>query len=116
MGEQVNLIRNNLERGSYSQVINTEFSELTTPSSSLPTIELPTVDDFFQDYNNLFFIIPQTGPNSHTTLITTSTDYIGYSPVRDELIVLQEEITGLRTELLEVRQQLQSSITKDTQI
>ena len=51
MGEQVNLIRNNLERGSYSQVINTEFSELTTPSSSLPTIELPTVDEVGQEDN-----------------------------------------------------------------
>lgn len=116
MDNQVTLIKNNLERKSYSQVINTEFSELTTPSSSLPTIELPTVDDFFQDYNDLFFIIPQSGSNSHTTLITTSTDYIGYSPIRDELIALQEEITGLRTELLESRKQLQSFITKDIQI
>jgi hypothetical protein len=112
---QVTLTKNNLERRSYTQVINTEFSELTTPQASLPTVELPTVEEFFQDYNDLFFLIPKTGENSHTTLILTSTDYIGYQPLSDELEALQEEITGLRAELLSAQQQLQNYISTDIQ-
>jgi|TARA_R110000744_G_scaffold213025_1_gene331928 hypothetical protein len=112
---QVTLTKNNLERRSYTQVINTEFSQLTTPESSLPTVEIITVEEFFQNYNEIFFLIPKTGENSHTTLITTSTDYIGYQPFSDELIALQEEITGLRTELLNAQKQLQNNISKDIQ-
>ena len=115
MDNQITLTKNNRERRSYTRVINTEFSELTTPESSLPTIEVPTVEELFQDYNDLFFLIPKTGENSHTTLITTSTYYIGYQPLSDELIALQEEITGLRTELLDAQTQLQTYISAGIQ-
>lgn len=90
----------------YEQTIDTSFSQLVAPSSSLPLEIVPTVEEFFQDYNTLFFDIPKTGENSHETLIVQSTEYIGYSPINEEITALTEEITSLREQLLEARQQL----------
>ena len=59
--------------------------------------------NFFVLYNKLFFDIPQRGNNSHETLITTSTEYIGYNPLTTELEALQQEITQLRRQLLDER-------------
>ena len=105
--EQVNLIKTVFEKRQYEQTINTSFSQLVPPSSSLPLEIVPTVDEFFQDYNTLFFQIPKTGNNSHETLIISSTEYIGYQPLGDEITALTEEITSLREQLLDARQQLQ---------
>tara|TARA_R110000803_G_scaffold47682_1_gene99349 strand:- start:1501 stop:1848 length:348 start_codon:yes stop_codon:yes gene_type:complete len=106
MGQIVNLDKEVYNRTQYEQVIDTSFSQLVPPSSSIPIEALPTVDEFFQDYDSLFFQIPQSGENSHETLIVSSTDYIGYQPLNDEIQALTEEITSLRTQLLESRQQL----------
>tara|TARA_R110001606_G_scaffold383799_2_gene546228 strand:+ start:1460 stop:1807 length:348 start_codon:yes stop_codon:yes gene_type:complete len=106
MEQRVNLNREVFAKQQYEQVIDTSFSQLTPPSSSIPIEALPTVDEFFQDYDSLFFQIPQSGENSHETLIVSSTDYIGYQPLNDEIQALTEEITSLRTQLLESRQQL----------
>ena len=106
MGQIVNLDKEVYNRTQYEQVIDTSFSQLVPPSSSIPIEALPTVDEFFQNYDSLFFQIPQSGENSHETLIVSSTDYIGYQPLNDEIQALTEEITSLRTQLLESRQQL----------
>ena len=106
MEQKVNLNKDVFAKQQYEQVIDTSFSQLTPPLSSIPEETLPTVEDFFQDYDSLFFQIPQTGENSHETLIVNSTDYIGYQPLNDEIQALTEEITSLRTQLLESRQQL----------
>ena len=106
MEQKVNLNKDSFAKNQYEQVIDTSFSQLVPLSSSIPDEILPTVEEFFQDYDSLFFQIPQTGENSHETLIVTSTDYIGYQPLNDEIQALTEEITSLRTQLLESRQQL----------
>jgi len=106
MGQKVDLNKEVFAKRQYEQVIDTSFTQLTSPLSSIPDETLPTVEEFFQDYDSLFFQIPQTGENSHETLIVTSTDYIGYQPLNDEIQALTEEITSLRTQLLESRQQL----------
>jgi len=106
MEQKVNLNKEVFDKTQYEQVIDTSFSQLVPPTSSIPEETLPTVEEFFQDYDSLFFQIPKTGDNSHETLIVSSTDYIGYQPLNDEIIALTEEITSLREQLLEARQQL----------
>ena len=107
MEQKVNLNKDVFAKSQYEQVIDTSFSQLVPPSSSLPTEILPTVDEFFQDYDLLFFQIPKTGDtNSHEYLIKQSSEYIGYVPQNKEIQALTEEITSLRTQLLESRQQL----------
>jgi|TARA_B110000211_G_scaffold126830_1_gene145992 hypothetical protein len=105
---EVTLVKTNFGRTSYTQTINTEFTQLVPPSPVIVENNLPTVNDFFNDYNALFFQIPKTGENSHTTLIESSTEYIGYNPQSQELQALQQEITFLREQLLTQRQQLES--------
>jgi|TARA_R110000796_G_C14501700_1_gene428938 hypothetical protein len=105
---EVTLVKTNFGRTSYTQTINTEFTQLVPPSPVTVENNLPTVNDFFNDYNALFFQIPKTGENSHTTLIESSTEYIGYNPQSQELQALQQEITFLREQLLTQRQQLES--------
>jgi hypothetical protein len=105
---EVTLVKTNFGRTSYTQTINTEFTQLVPPSPVTVENNIPTVDDFFNYYNALFFQIPKTGDNSHTTLIESSTEYIGYNPQSQELQALQQEITFLREQLLTQRQQLES--------
>ena len=103
MGEQVNLTRNSFSKTQYPKIIDTEFSKLTPQNTEPVAVQNVSVDEFFVLYNKLFFDIPQRGNNSHETLITTSTEYIGYNPLTTELEALQQEITQLRRQLLDER-------------
>ena len=103
MKKQVNLVKNSFSKTQYPKVINTEFTQLTPTVTEPVAVQDVSVDEFFLLYNKLFFDIPQRGNNSHETLITTSTEYIGYSPLTTEIEALQQEITELRRQLLEER-------------
>jgi hypothetical protein len=63
---------------------------------------LATTGDFFTVYNNLFFLIPKTGPNSHTTLIEQSSEYVDYKANQEEIQALLDEITELREQNLQL--------------
>jgi len=103
MKEQVNLTRNSFSKTQYPKVIDTEFSQLTPQVNEPVAVQDVSVDEFFVLYDKLFFDIPQRGSNSHETLITTSTEYIGYNPLTTEIEALQQEITELRRQLLDER-------------
>jgi hypothetical protein len=85
----------------YTNVIDTEFTELITVTPPEQTTPF-TVSDFFARYNNLFYDIPLTGINSHTTLVQKSTEYIGGSVIDEEKQALIEEINTLRQQLVEL--------------
>lgn len=106
MQTKVNLVKGAFNKEQYVQTIDTSFTQLVDPTITDPTVTTPTVEEFFQDYNTLFFEIPKTGDNSHETLIVQSSEYIGYTPYSEEITALTEEITSLRQELLDTRQQL----------
>jgi len=103
MGTQVDLVRQEFEKNRYNKNIDTSFSQFvapTLPSASAP----PSVQEFFQFYEQLFYVIPKEGDiNSHRYLINTSEAYIGASDQSDEIRALQEEITALRIELLQAQ-------------
>ena len=63
---------------------------------------MATVGDFFTVYNNLFFLIPKTGPNSHTTLIEQSSEYVEYQANQAEIQALLDEIAELREQNLQL--------------
>ena len=76
---------------------------------------MPTVNQFFDYYNQLFFDIPKFGEtNSHAYLIKTSQEYIGQSLVNEEIQALTAEINNLRQQLLDVTQQAIQSQTTNT--
>ena len=94
-------------KASYEKTINTKFTQLGVKSVQEQIDEQPTIEEFFQMYNDLFYDIPEVGNNnSHEFLVKTSGEYINFNE-NDELIeALQNEIAQLRQELLEAQQQL----------
>lgn len=107
--ENLNLSKKVYAKNQYEKVIDTNFSQLATSPTSLTELTTPTisVDEFFQNYTQIFFDIPKFGAtNSHEYLIKTSTEYIGYAPVNADIQALIEEINNLQQQNLELNQQL----------
>jgi len=116
MADQIVLTKQVYDKNQYQKVIDTTFTQLVQPASQATGSALPTVNEFFDYYNQLFFDIPKFGEtNSHEYLIKTSTEYIGASSVvNDELQALIDEVTELRQENLDLQQQLLGSIIPTT--
>ena len=107
MAENINLNKEVFNKRDYQKTINTSFTQLDVQSIQEQLDEQPTVQEFFNLYNELFYEINEMGEtNSHEYLIKTSSQYINFNE-NDELIqALQNEIAQLREELLEAQQQL----------
>jgi hypothetical protein len=107
MAQQVNLTKQVYDKNQYQKVIDTSFTQLVQPTVSTGSA-LPSINQFFEYYNQLFFDIPKFGEvNSHEYLIQTSQEYIGTSNIISaEIQALIDEVTELRQENLELQQQL----------
>jgi len=116
MAQQIKLTKQVYDKNQYQKVIDTSFTQLVQPEVAFTGSVLPTVNQFFDYYNQLFFDIPKFGEiNSHEYLIKTSQEYIGTTNViNDEIQALINEITELRQENLDLQQQLLSAITLST--
>jgi hypothetical protein len=89
-------------RSIYEKVIDTSFTQNAPP---LPLEDTITVEQFFNFYSTLFYDIPVSGDiNSHTYLVKTSGEYIGFSESSEDIQVLLDEITSLQQELLVANQ------------
>ena len=107
MKNQINFNLKTYNKSQFNNIINTEFTEFNQRNIVEEADQVPTVSEFFNMYNNLFYEIPQRGENSHETIIVRSTDYIDYVFENETIEALQREITELREELLE--EQLKTS-------
>ena len=107
MSEKVSISKQVFEKQQYRQVIDTSFRQLTIPTATSTTTPTPSVEEFFQSYSDLFFQIPKEGEtNSHQYLVQQSSEYIGGQGVNQDIIALQQEITNLREENLQLQEQL----------
>jgi hypothetical protein len=107
--EIINLTKTVYNKNQYIKVIDTQFTQLVSPEEEVTGEDtLPTVDEFFTFYEQLFFDIPKFGEtNSHEYLIKTSEEYIGANNiVNDDIQALIDEITELRQENLDLQQNL----------
>ena len=96
----IKLNRTVFDKRKFNQSVDTEFSQLVKPDQE--TTPGPTIDEFFEMYTDLFYEIPKEGEtNSHTFLIKESSEYVDFDKINDDIQVLLEEITALRTELVE---------------
>ena len=111
MSQEIKLGKQGFIRNSYTNTIDTTFTQLIPPPP--PVEDIITVEEFFDLYNTLFYEIPAEGNvNSHTSLIQRSSEYIGFTEENDENIqILLDEITSLREELLQTQKEL-----RDTQL
>ena len=109
--ERINLKKQVYSKNEVNNVINTNFTEFTIPTPQ--TAITASVDEFFSQYQTLFYQIPKFGDiNSHEYLVKTSGEYIGLTtPTSDTIQALIDEINQLRQENLELqRQQIQNDI------
>jgi hypothetical protein len=107
MAENINLNKQVFNKRAYLKTIDTSFNELGAKTLQEEISSQPTVQEFFNMYNTLFYNINELGPtNSHEYLIKTSQEYIGFKEDNEIIKLLQAEIAGLRKELLETQKQL----------
>ncbi len=107
MAENINLNKRVFNKRDYPKTIDTFFSELGVKDTQDQIDAQPTVQEFFNMYNTLFYQINELGPtNSHEYLIKTSKEYIGFEEDNSLVEALQKEISNLRLELLRAQQDL----------
>lgn len=112
MEQRVDTKKKVFNKAQYPKTINTEFSELGVTSITNAIAETPTVEEFFQLYDELFYDIPALGAtNSHEYLVRTSGEYINFDEQNEIIQALQEEITGLREENLQLQIQATEAAT-----
>ena len=103
---KVNLIKQEYNKSQYTQVINTEFTELGV-TSSIEITQSISVGEFFNNYQEIFFRIPKFGElNSHEYLVKTSGEYIEFTTSDENIQPLIEEISQLRQQNLELNQRI----------
>lgn len=117
MAKNINLNKEVFNRRDYEKTINTSFTQLGVKTTQEQIDEQPSVQEFFNLYNELFYEINELGEtNSHEYLIKSSSDYINFDQ-NDELIeALQKEIADLRVELLELQKQIAGDLTPEEQV
>lgn len=104
MEQKVDTKKKVFSKAQYPKTINTQFSELGVTSITTAIAETPTVEEFFNLYDELFYDIPALGAtNSHEYLVRTSGEYINFDEQSEIIQALQEEITGLREENLQLQ-------------
>jgi hypothetical protein len=107
MSESINLNKQVYDKKQYTKVIDTSFKQLGVKTIQEQIDQQPTVNEFFNLYNELFYQIPELGAtNSHEYLIKKSSEYIAFDANQDEIIALQNEIAQLRTDLLDTQKQV----------
>lgn len=104
-GSRLKLTKKLYNKEAYLNTIDTSFTELVQPTPTPPSA--PTVDEFFNLYEELFYDIPKEGEtNSHEYLTKQSTDYVGSAVITEDIQALLDEITALRQENLELQQNI----------
>ena len=106
MAENIQLNKNVFSKRQYQKTIDTSFTQLGVKTIQEQIDEQPTVQEFFDLYNELFYEIPEEGStNSHEFLVKPSGDYIGFDGLNDEITALQKEIAQLREDLLDAQKE-----------
>jgi hypothetical protein len=98
---KVDFIKETKGISTYKNIIDIDFHEFITEPVIVEENPI-TVDTFFSYYNQLFYDIPVTGDNSHSTLVERSKQYIGGSSEDPEKLALIDEINSLRQQLIDL--------------
>jgi hypothetical protein len=102
----IQLNKDVFNKNSYTKVIDTKFKELGVKTVQEQIEEQPSVQEFFNMYNQLFFQINEVGPESHEYLVKTSGEYINFNAENDIVVLLQAEIATLREQLLDSQREV----------
>ena len=102
----------------FNEVVDRQFHEF----GQQPTESVKTVDQFFVDYENLFYQIPVEGSiNSHEYLIKKSSELYRINTSTEDIQPLLDEITLLRSQsvvdqqtIIDLRTQLATTGRSET--
>lgn len=101
MAEKIELKKTVFPRNEFQKVVNTSFTTFVEPVEETEV----SVDDFFVEYERLYFEIPVTGEvNSHEYLIRRSRELVDFEEDTVDIQPLLEEIASLREQLLTANQ------------
>lgn len=90
-------------KNSFQETVDRSFKEF----GQQPSESIKTVEQFFEDYNELFFQIPATGSiNSHQYLVERSSQLYKADQEIIDIQPLIEEITALKLQNVEYLQQI----------
>ena len=110
--ERVDLIKKVYSKTEYPKIIDTKFSQLGVISIPNQIEATFTVEQFFEQYNELFYEIPAFGDtNSHEYLVKTSGEYINFDEDNEIIAALQKEIGQLRQDLLKEQIKTAEAVT-----
>lgn len=107
MNENIKVQRIVFGKNTFTNVINTQFTQLVLQEPSVSVTPPLDVPGFFNGYNQLFYDIPLSGSYSgslglsHLDLVNRSSEYIGIS--YDDLIT---EIRELRSQNVALQNQI----------
>lgn len=105
MAQRIDLNKNVFNKADFLKTVDASFKQLVPP----PTEEAPTftVEDFFIEYENLFYEIPKEGEtNSHQYLAQRSGEYANFELQQQAIKELLDEIASLRQENVDLQQQV----------
>lgn len=104
MASEFKITKKVYNKSEFGKVIDRSFTTFAQP----PAVEEePTVEEFFDLYETLFFDIPIEGENnSHEYLVKRSSEVISYEKDTEDIQPLLDEIAQLRTQILDYQQQI----------
>ena len=107
MSQNIKFNKQVFDKRQYERIIDTSFKQLNQPTQVEIIDDIPSINNFFQMYNELFYDINEKGPtNSHEYLIQQSSEYVNFEQSNEEIEALQEEIAQLRIDLLEAEKSI----------
>jgi hypothetical protein len=99
MSKVINLEKILIERTTLPNITDVDFKTFIQPITDDSTL---SIEEFFNQYEELFFDIPKQGnSNSHEYIIQKSSDYINYQKSTEDIQPLLDEIASLRQQLLQ---------------
>ena len=113
--ENITLKAQRFNKEKFNETVDREFTQLISIADpSFFDRDLAVLDDFWYLYDKFFYIIPKLGEiESHQYLAKTSGEYADFATINSEIQALLDEITSLREENLELRQNEALSIIEN---
>ena len=104
MAENIKVQKTVYKKDQFGKVVDRTFNTFAQPDL-LPAER--TVEEFFNDYENLYYDIPPKGAaQSHQYLIGKSSELVNFEKDTEDIQPLLDEISQLRQQLLEANQEI----------
>jgi hypothetical protein len=104
MANSIKISKTVFNKDQFKKVVDTNFKSFAQP---IAVDEDLTVEQFFAEYENLFYEIPSTGDSqSHQYLVEKSSEVVDFEKDTEDIQPLLDEITQLRQQILDYQQQI----------